>query len=459
MTIDEGRVDIELGKAVAELKHQVSEVPIPCPDRSPRPLARRVVASAAVLLIGFVALLQLSGEVGFLVTNPPSDDIGPEQTTTTTAPTDDDIDGNSLIAEGDGTEILIPDLAGLDQSTARSTLISVGFSADALLFTTERSAVEAGRVIATRPRAGTRVEIGDPVLVVVSTGLDEQPFPNSPSTNNTTAGIPSTAQTTEPTTTTASAPTTSTTTSATTSATTTTSSRRPTTQAPLPSLSVSDEVVVEGDVNQTVLVRVALSTPSSSAVTVRYQTSNGNALANVDYLPSRGTLTIPAGQTSATVPIVVIGENVDEDEERFALWLDTPKGADIEDASGRITIVDDDEGESEVQGPTIALGDVSVVEGANNQQVSVTIAITGSPSSPITVSYSTISGTAVAGQDFVPAGQTVTIPTEFTGYVLSFAIIDDDVAESPEQFLVRLSDVVGAEITNDTAIVTIEDND
>jgi hypothetical protein len=222
---------------------------------------------------------------------------------------------------------------------------------------------------------------------------------------------------------------------------------------------VSDEVVVEGDVNQTVLVRVALSAPSSSAVTVRYQTSNGNALANVDYLPSQGTLTIPAGQTSATVPIVVIGENVDEDEERFALWLDTPQGAEIEDASGRITIVDDDEGESEVQGPTVALGDVSVVEGTNNQQVSVTIAITGSPSSPITVSYSTISGTAVAGQDFVPSEQTVTIPTEFTGYVLSFAIIDDDVAESSEQFLVRLSDVVGAEITNDTAIVTIEDND
>jgi hypothetical protein len=558
MTSNEHRVDFELGQAVDELRRQVNAMPIPEPDLRPRALQRTVAAAAAVVLVGIGALLQLSGEVGFLVTNPPgsTDEVEPTLTGRGDDAADNErqgggsfsadrtppgelqpsIDGTqdsvtsttisgafpgdgqpgSPGATGDGgetddpgddrTEIVMPVLIGLDEPMARSILLSAGFSPDALLFTPVSAPVEPGLVVDSVPAAGVLIGADDSVVVLISSADPDLTTPSGPSTtveswiptttgwswpattapgvptsqslpttdraepttSSTTTEAPSTtiAPTSRPSTTGSSTTTTTTAPSTTTTApTTTTTAPTTTTEGPsttattLPSLSVSDETVIEGDVNRTVLVRVSLSAPSSSPVTVGYGTSNGNALANVDYLPTDGTLTIPAGETSATVAVVVIGENVDEGVERFALWLNTPTGATIADSSGRITIVDDDEGETGSQGPTISLRNISVGENAINQGVSLTVAVTGSPSSPIVVTYSTADGTATAGQDYISAQQTVTIPAGMTGYILRIGIIDDTRAEGTEQFTVRLSNVVGAEIVNDTAIVTIEDDD
>ncbi len=45
----------------------------------------------------------------------------------------------------------------------------------------------------------------------------------------------------------------------------------------------------------------------NQAITVNYATSNGTAVAGTDYTATSGTLTIPAGATSGTVTVTLLG--------------------------------------------------------------------------------------------------------------------------------------------------------
>ena len=48
-------------------------------------------------------------------------------------------------------------------------------------------------------------------------------------------------------------------------------------------------------------VPVKLNMPSASPVTVHYATADGTAVAGTDYTAASGTLTFPAGQTTAAI--------------------------------------------------------------------------------------------------------------------------------------------------------------
>jgi hypothetical protein len=87
---------------------------------------------------------------------------------------------------------------------------------------------------------------------------------------------------------------------------------------------------------------VSLSSPSSRAVTVDYQTANGAATAGSDYFARSGTLTFLAGQTSRTISVPVIGDTTVESDEAFYVNLSSPRGAILTDSQGRGTIQNDD---------------------------------------------------------------------------------------------------------------------
>lgn len=63
---------------------------------------------------------------------------------------------------------------------------------------------------------------------------------------------------------------------------------------------------ISGSVAPTATFTVTLSAASSGAVSVSYATADGTAHAGTDYTAASGTLTIPAGQTTATLPIPLI---------------------------------------------------------------------------------------------------------------------------------------------------------
>ena len=110
-----------------------------------------------------------------------------------------------------------------------------------------------------------------------------------------------------------------------------------------PRLSASRSSVYERDDGTTTLeIVVSLSAPAASPVTVHYRSKDGTATEGADYVAVSGTIVIPPGQTAATVPVVVIGDDEVEGDETFFLVLEGAQGAPLAFGTGVGTIVDDD---------------------------------------------------------------------------------------------------------------------
>ena len=113
----------------------------------------------------------------------------------------------------------------------------------------------------------------------------------------------------------------------------------------LPTLSIADASVAEGDSGTTSLsFTVTLSALANGNVDVSYSTSDGSATADSDYTAvSNGTLTIPAGSTSTTLTVSILGDTTVEGNETLTVTLSSPSAnatLGTEVATG--TILDDD---------------------------------------------------------------------------------------------------------------------
>jgi len=112
---------------------------------------------------------------------------------------------------------------------------------------------------------------------------------------------------------------------------------------PLPSLSINDVTVVEGNAGTTNAVfTVTLSAASGQTVTVNYATADGTATQPADYTSTSGTLTFTPGQTTQTITVPVVGEVVPEANETFFVNLSGATNATISDNQGVGTITNDD---------------------------------------------------------------------------------------------------------------------
>ncbi len=87
---------------------------------------------------------------------------------------------------------------------------------------------------------------------------------------------------------------------------------------------------------------VSNTTPSTLPVTVNYTTSDGNALAGIDYTASTGTLTFAPGVTSETIRIPILDDTTTEPTETFAVNLSNPVAATIAVGQGIGSILDND---------------------------------------------------------------------------------------------------------------------
>ena len=112
----------------------------------------------------------------------------------------------------------------------------------------------------------------------------------------------------------------------------------------LPTISVSDASVTEGDTGTTSMsFTVVLSEAASEDVTVDYATTAGSAVAPDDYTDVTGTLTIPAGQIEQTITVDVNGDLLEEGRESFQIDLSNAVNATLADANAEGTIVDNDQ--------------------------------------------------------------------------------------------------------------------
>lgn len=88
-----------------------------------------------------------------------------------------------------------------------------------------------------------------------------------------------------------------------------------------------------------VTVTVSLAAKSGAPVSVDYWTADGTAkVAEGDYQAAGGTVTIPAGQTSTTITLVVNGNSDIEADQYFYLMLGSPVNAVLDNSQATITI-------------------------------------------------------------------------------------------------------------------------
>ena len=86
---------------------------------------------------------------------------------------------------------------------------------------------------------------------------------------------------------------------------------------------------------------VTLVPASDDVVTVSFRTMDGTAVAGLDYTATMGTLRFEPGETSATIAVATLTDDMVEGAERFTMELSDPVGATVSDGTGVGTITDD----------------------------------------------------------------------------------------------------------------------
>jgi hypothetical protein len=231
---------------------------------------------------------------------------------------------------------------------------------------------------------------------------------------------------------------------------------------PPPALSIDDVSQDEGDTGTTDFTfTVSLSAPWHSTLTVDYETADGTASTPADYAAISGTLTFPQGVTSRTITVDVNGDtDVEPDERLFVDLSDFSLGADaIEDARGRGTI-DNDDDETGGDPPSLAIDDVSEVEGHSGRTPFVfTVTRSGDLSEVSSVRFRTREGTAVLPEDFVPIRGTLEFEPGQATATITVNVKGDGVDARDDSFTVRLSAPAGAVIERGVGTGTIVNDD
>jgi Calx-beta domain-containing protein len=113
-----------------------------------------------------------------------------------------------------------------------------------------------------------------------------------------------------------------------------------------PQVSISVDDVTRAEANGPASFTVSLSKASGKIVTVAYATADGSALAGNDYGARSGTLVFLAGDSSKSVSVPLVDDEIAEGEETFTVALSRAVNASLADAQGAGTILDDDAGET-----------------------------------------------------------------------------------------------------------------
>jgi hypothetical protein len=198
-------------------------------------------------------------------------------------------------------------------------------------------------------------------------------------------------------------------------------------------LAINDRSVLEGNSGTTNFVfTVSLSAVSGRPVTVHFATANDTATAGNDYQTTSGTLTIPAGQTSATIPVLVNGDRLAELNETFFVNLSAPASAVIADAQGVGTILDNE--------PRVSINDVSLQEGRNGRLSFVfTVTLSAAYDQAVTMSYRTVDGTAKTSDgDYIANTGTLTFSPGETTKTITIKVVGDRRNEGNEVFYLDL---------------------
>ena len=206
-----------------------------------------------------------------------------------------------------------------------------------------------------------------------------------------------------------------------------------------PTVSIGDASITEGNSGtKNLTFTVTLSAPSVQAVLLNYGTTAGTATPSFDFLPVfSSTVFIPAGSTSATFNIRIIGDFDIESDEQFTVNLQFPSNATIADGQATGTILNDDShGKLQFSSETFSAPE-------DFGGVVVTVNRVDGATDAVTVDFATSSGTATAPADYPETTGTLTLNHGETSKSFFISFVKDNLFEPEETLTVTLSNPTG----------------
>ncbi len=190
------------------------------------------------------------------------------------------------------------------------------------------------------------------------------------------------------------------------------------------------------------------------SVVVTVMTVDGSAVAGEDYTELTRTLTFTSSEREFPVSVDILDDTIAEGEENFIVSLSGDRvfsGSSV----ATVTIIDDD----------VEIGfspdEYIVDEDAGSITLTVSVLVgTIEVGESVTLSVRTIDESAVAGEDYSEVIRTLTFSADTQTVTLAVTILDDELVEGSENFIVELSsmssDVV---VSAPRATVMIQDSD
>ena len=162
-------------------------------------------------------------------------------------------------------------------------------------------------------------------------------------------------------------------------------------------LAVSNAEANEGTGGTTskMTFKVTLSPASARTVSANFGTANGTASAGSDYEAKQGSVTFGPGETEKTIELVILGDDVNEENETVLVNLADVAGAGLAGGGGQGRA----RSSTETPPPSLSINDVQAAEGAG---AAFTVTLAGTTLRTVSVAFGTNGGSAREGDDFLP---------------------------------------------------------
>lgn len=232
---------------------------------------------------------------------------------------------------------------------------------------------------------------------------------------------------------------------------------------PVPTISIGSVSLTEGHTGTKLMwIPVTLSAASGAVVTAAVTTVDGTATAGSDYTAVTTVVTFQPGDRTEGLSVPVIGDTVEEANEKFTVSVSDVVGAHPSTLSATGTIIDDD---TTVAGYRVSIRDLTLTEGhvgLRAGKVTVSLNQVNNSGGPLTVRWATADGSAVAAlNDYVTASGLVTFAVGQQAKAVTVYVKGNRVKEPNETFTVQLkAPSTGLQLAaKNAAIITITNDD
>lgn len=212
-----------------------------------------------------------------------------------------------------------------------------------------------------------------------------------------------------------------------------------------PSLSIGDAMFPRsGSGAGSLLFPVVMSQPQTSPVTVEYSLFDGSALNGIDFTApfgGTGTVIIPAGQTSALIPVPILSGSGASGDQTFTITIGAPSTSfNINRNTATGTIMNPTAGSL-----SVSVGDAIVLKGVNGTVTArFPVLLSGLATGTESITFSTLDGTATAANgDYQVTTGTINFTAGQANAFIDVPVNGNSTPTGDLNFSVQLSSPVG----------------